>query len=190
MRKLILQIMVTLDGFVSGPNGELDWLDYDPVMGKEHYKLAEEADTALMGHSLYSGMADFWPKAATNPNTAPNEAAFAKLMNKIPKTVFATKKDKLEWNNSTLILVKDGDDLARKVTELKKQPGGYLLLYGGIQTVQTLIAHDLIDEYWLDMCPRTLGAGKSLFPERLELNLVEVKPYKSGAITLRYRPKK
>ena len=190
MGKIILQMMITIDGFVAGPNDELDWIDNDPVMGIAHYDLAKNADAAIMGHTVYGGMAGFWPQVATNPSSPRNEAAFAKLMNGMSKIVISTKKEELEWTNASQCLVKDEADLARKVEELKAKASGYLLLYGGVQTAQTFITHGLVDEYRFDVCPIALGKGKPIFTTRTNLEFVSATPYESGAMTATYRSKK
>src|SRR5262249_25945144 len=84
-RKVILQMMVTIDGFVAGPDDEMDWIDNDPVMGEAHLSLAEGADAAVIGHRVYHGMAQYWPQAAANPDAPNNEAEFGKLMNEMNK---------------------------------------------------------------------------------------------------------
>ena len=187
MRKLVLQMMMTLDGFIAGDKGELDWIDNDPALGEAHTALAKGADAALIGAHLYKDMSGFWPAVAAGPDAA--EAAFAKLMNDMKKIVIANKPETLEWNNSEQLQVESEADLVKKVQELKDQDGQYLLAYGGVQTVQTLAKHGLIDEYRLDMCPVVLGSGKKLFVDRAELELVSSTPYASGTVTVTYRPK-
>lgn len=189
MRTIILQMMISLDGFVAGPNDEMDWIDNDPVMGQAHFALAENADAALIGHTVYQGMAQFWPQAAANPDAPNNEAEFGRLMNEMPKIVISTKKEELTWSNAEQLLVTDDDDLRSKIEELKAQPGEYLLLYGGVQTAQTLIELGLVDEFRLDVCPVGLGAGKPLFAERTGFEFVSATPYESGAMTVTYRSK-
>jgi dihydrofolate reductase len=185
MRKVILQMMVTLDGFVAGPNDELDWIDSDPVMGEAHFALAEGADAAVVGHAVYQGMAAYWPQIVANP--ANNEAEFGKLMSRMSKIVISTTPEKPTWENTEQLLVKDDDDLVTKLTELKAMPGKYLLFYGGVQTAHSFIKHKLVDEYRLDVCPIALGAGKPLFPERTPLRFIGVTPYRSGAMTVTYQ---
>lgn len=186
-RTVILQMMVTLDGFVAGPNDEMDWIDNDPVMGEAHFSLAQEADAAIIGHGVYQGMAQFWPQVAANPDAPNNEAEFGKLMNDMHKVVVSTKAEELQWTNCEQLLVTSDDDLVHQITELKNQPGAYLLLYGGVRTARTFVAHNLVDEYRLDVCPIALGAGKQLFPERTRLAFVSTTPYESGAMTVVYR---
>jgi dihydrofolate reductase len=186
MGRIILQMMMSVDGYVAGPNDELDWIDNDPVMGKEHFALAEGADAALIGHNVYQGMAAFWPEAAANPDAANNEAEFGKLMNEMRKIVISTRPEELTWDNCEQLLVRDDDDLAGKIQEVKDGTAGYLLLYGGVQTAQTLIERNLVDEYRLDVCPIALGAGKSIFPKRTGLKFVSATPYASGAMAVTY----
>ena len=187
MRKVILQMMVTLDGFVAGPNDELDWIDSDPAMGEAHFALAEGADAALIGHSVYQGMAAYWPQVAANTDATNNEAEFAKLMNRMSKIVISTTPERLTWEKSEQLLATDDDDLVSKLKELKAIPAKYLLLYGGVQTAHSLIKHKLVDEYRLDVCPIALGAGKPLFSQRTPLRFISVTPYKSGAMTVTYQ---
>jgi dihydrofolate reductase len=185
-RKVILQMMVTLDGFVAGPNDEMDWIDNDPVMGEAHFSLAQEADAAIIGHRVYQGMAQFWPQAAANLDAPNNEAEFGKLMNDMHKIVVSTKAENLQWTNCEQLPVTSDEDLVHQITELKNQPGAYLL-YGGARTAQTFVAHNLVDECRLDVCPTALGAGKLLFPERTKLAFDSATPYESGAMTAVYR---
>jgi dihydrofolate reductase len=188
-RKVILQMMVTIDGFIAGPNDEMDWIDNDPVMGEAHFALARGADSAIIGHGVYHGMAEFWPQAAANPDAPNNEAEFGKLMNEMHKFVVSTQTEDLQWTNSEQLLVTGDEDLLRQIEELKNQPGEYLLLYGGARTAQTFTTHNLVDEYRLDTCPSALGAGKRLFLDRKPLDLVSVTPYESGAMNVVYRPR-
>ena len=190
MRKIILQMQMTFDGYVSGPNGELDWIDFDPEMGKNHYTLAQNASLSIMGHNVYEQMAQYWPQAAANPDSDPQEVEYAKLINTIPKLVITAKDAAPAWENTTACVVKNDGDVARKVRELQQQPGEYILVSGGIQTAQTFIENDLLDELRIDVCPVTLGQGKALFTKKLKLSLADVRQYKSGAIGLTYQVKK
>jgi len=185
MGRMILQMMMTVDGYVAGSNDELDWIDNDPVMGKAHFALAEGAEAAIIGHNLYQGMAAFWPQVAANP-AANNEAEFGKLMNEMRKIVISTKPEELAWDNCEQLLVRDDEDLAGKIQEVKDGTPGYLLLYGGVQTAESLIERNLVDEYRLDVCPIALGAGKSIFPKRAALKFVSATPYASGAMAVTY----
>lgn len=183
-------MQMTFDGYVSSPNGELDWIDFDPEMGKNHYALAKDASLTIMGYNVYEQMAQYWPKAAANPDGDPQEVEYAKLINGIPKLVITTKDEKPNWENTTACIVKNDEDIVQKVRELQQQPGEYILVSGGIQTAQTFIENDLLDELRFDVCPVTLGEGKALFTKRLQLDLTGIRQYKSGAIGLTYQIKK
>jgi CheY-like chemotaxis protein len=171
MRKIIVQMMITLDGFVCGTDGELDWIDFDPELGKAHFKLASEADAALIGHGVYADMASYWPQAETDPQNSADEAAFAKVVNDMKKLVVSTRTEELGWKNAEQLLGADEAELVQKLQDLKNQDGGYLLAYGGVQTAQTLLKHGLVDELRLDVCPLALGEGKRLFTARTKLKL-------------------
>jgi dihydrofolate reductase len=187
MRKVILQMMMTLDGFVAGPNGELDWIDNDPVMGQAHFALAMSADAAIIGHTVYQDMAQFWPQTAADPDAPNNEAEFGRLMNGMHKIVVSSKAEDLTWANSEPLLVTNEDELVRQIGVLKSQSGDYLLLYGGVRTARRFIEHGLVDEYRLDLCPTVLGSGKALFPKRTKLKFISATPYESGAMTVIYQ---
>src|SRR5262249_29613588 len=187
MRRVVLQMMMTLDGSVAGRNDEMHWFDNDPVMGQAHFALAAGADAAIVGHIVYRGMAQFWPAAAANADAPNNEAEFGKLMNDMHKIVVSTKPEELEWSNCEQLLVSGDDDLVEQVRALKSQSGEYLLLYGGVRTAQTFIDHGLVDEFRLDLCPTALGSGRALFPKRAKLDFVSATPYPSGAMTVIYR---
>src|SRR5262245_60953458 len=117
-RKVILQLMFTMDGFIAGPNDEMEWIDNDPVMGEAHFALAQGAGSAIIGHGVYEGMAQFWPAAAANPDAPNNEAAFGRLMNEMHKIVVSTHAADLQWTNSEQMLVTGDEDLAQRVKEL------------------------------------------------------------------------
>ncbi|HSX28245.1 MAG TPA: dihydrofolate reductase family protein [Candidatus Saccharimonadales bacterium] len=189
MRKVILQMMTTLDGFLSAPDGSLDWMAFDPAMTTRHYEWAEHA-TAVMGFNLYQELAEYWPGAEKNPKSSQADRDFAKLMNDMPKLVISTRQEALAWTNATLLLATDDEEMVRHIQELKKQPGGEIVVYGGVNTARTFIEYDLIDEYRLDMSPIALGSGRALFPERTPLELISATPYGSGAVELIYRPKR
>src|SRR5262249_19782891 len=181
-------MMVTVDGFVAGTNDEMDWIDNDPVMGEAHFALAANADAAIIGHNVYQGMAQFWPQAAANPGAPNKEAAFGELMNAMHKIVVSTKAEDLTWTNCQQLLVANDKDLVTQVGALKSRANGYLLLYGGVRTTQTLVDHGLVDEYRLDVCPIALGAGEPLFLKRTKLKFVSATPYESGAMNVTYKP--
>ena len=187
MRKLYLQMQITLDGYVAGTDGGVDWVDHDPVMGQAHMDLARHADLTLMGHAVGRGMAEFFPGAEADPSFPESERPFARLMNEIPKQVISTVEEELAWQNASQLLAADEAGLVAGVRGLKEDGDGYLLLYGGIQTARTMIRHGLVDEYHLDVPPVVLGDGLRLFETRQQLDLVRTTTYESGAAGVVYR---
>jgi dihydrofolate reductase len=195
MRKVILSMHITLDGFISGSNGRLDWTS--PVVDKDeeaammdHITTIVAADTVLIGRGVYPDMANAWPKVAVNPSTSKREAEFARKINAIHKIVFSDseeKQEKLEWNNATLLPVKG--NLSEEVAKLKRQSGKDMVLYGGVRIAQSFVQLGLVDEYQLFVHPVALGNGKPLFndiKDRINLKLVNAKTYKNGVVLLDY----
>ncbi|MEO8610110.1 MAG: dihydrofolate reductase family protein [Chloroflexota bacterium] len=193
MRKVVLYMTITVDGFLAGANGELDWgvaLEDEQAIDTG---LIDQVDMALIGHGVYKDMADYWTSAVENPSTPKREAEFAEKFNAIRKLVFSTTAEQLEWNNTKQILVKGKDDIAQAVTALKKQPGKDMVLYGGVRIAQTFVQLGLIDEYQLVVHPVILGSGQPLFKDiedRINLKLVSTKHDKSGVVLLCYQPEK
>ena len=152
----------------------------DDVLGGAAAKGMAATDTYLFGRKTYEHMAAYWP-------TAPNDDPYARHLNSTPKYVASRTLQGVEWQNSRLI---EGD-VAEEVGKLKGQPGKNIAVLGSGELVQTLIKHDLIDEYFLAMFPIVLGSGKRLFREAAQvkrLSLVDSKATSTGGVLLTYRP--
>lgn len=193
MRKVILFMDVSLDGFIARPNGELDWATRDDeIMGKYLISdLLSTVDTMLLGRVLYQGFASYWPAAATNPSTPKDLIDFAHWIVNSPKIVFSKTLEKVEWKNSSLVKVKDNHHIAEEVAKLKQQPGGDMVIFGGARLAQTFTELGLIDEYRLKLEPVVLGSGKPLFKDikaRINLKLLKAKTSNSGVVGLYYQP--
>jgi dihydrofolate reductase len=190
MRKVILFMHVSLDGFIAGPNGELDWTVTDDEMNDDLLPdLPRTVDTALLGRVAYQDLANYWPSAATNPSSSKGEIAFAHWIDKAPKIVFSKTLEKVEWQNSRIVK----GNIAEEIATLKQQEGQDLVLFGGVGIAQTFMQHGFIDEYRLVVHPVLLGSGKSLFQDiknRIHLKLVNTKAFRSGAILLHYQSDK
>jgi dihydrofolate reductase len=189
MRKVILHMMLTLEGCVSGPNGELDWLFaiQDDEREKYIFDLYSKMDGALVGCETYQGMAGYWPSAASDASGKERDRKFARRMNEMTKFVFSKTLEKVEWTNSRLV----NGDVAEEVAKLKQQPGKDLVLCGGFRLAQTFVKLGLIDEYHLIVHPVVLGSGKRLFDieglkDGLNLKLESEKAFNSGVIALHY----
>ena len=184
MRKIIYAQMVSLDGFVEGPNGELSWSEPGPELHK-HFNdqyLTGEIDTSLYGRRLYEIMASYWPTVNEDSDVPEVEKEFARLWVNIPKTVFSRTLEEVNWNSR----------LAREVVpdeirQLKQQPGNHIEV-GGAELAGVFMKHGLVDEFWLYIHPVILGAGKPVFPAGLgiKLTLVDTLTFPCKVVRLRY----
>jgi len=177
-------MMVSLDGFIEGPNRELDWAIIDEELHQYVNDQQSEIDTYLYGRRMYEIMADYWPTADTNPSAPAYLIEFARIWQKMPKVVFSRTLDKVEWNSR---LVRD--NIAAEITMLKAQPGKNLAL-GGANIASTFMRLGLIDEYQLFVHPVVLGSGTPMFPaldDMINLRLVETRTFGSGVVYLRYQ---
>jgi dihydrofolate reductase len=194
MRKVILFMHVSLDGFICGPNGDMDWATMnDDEMGKYLISdLLTTVDSMLLGRVLYKGFESHWPPVV-NDHSIPKELAeFARWIDNSPKYVFSKTLEKVEWQNSILLK----GDLFEEMEYLKKQPGGDMVLFGGAGIVSSFTRLDLIDEYRLKVEPIVLGNGKSLFEgygkrnnpffPACRLKLTNSKTFNSGVVALYY----
>ncbi|HZA48723.1 MAG TPA: dihydrofolate reductase family protein [Nitrososphaera sp.] len=182
MRKVIQHMMVSLDGFIEGPNGEADWMGYpfDDGMHRYFEELLNSVDILLFGRVAYEEMIAYWPSATTDPQF--------QRMNDLPKVIFSKTLSKVEWNNARLVK----DNINEEVLEMKQQPGKNLLLTGA-SVGSTFRRLGLIDEYWLIVRPIVLGSGKPLFndiKDRLSLRLLNAKTLGMGNVLLCYEPQK
>lgn len=190
MRKIKLQIQLSLDGFVCGPNGEMDWMvwEWDDVLKNYAGELTNSADTFLMGRATGEGMAMYWPTVATNPESKEEDKWMADKLNTLPKVVFSRTITSINWTN-----VRVANDIVDEVRELKKEPGKDIVLYGGASLVSSFIRENLIDEYHLFINPAVIGKGKAIFnnlKERMNLKLVKTTPSTTGIVILQYLPTK
>ncbi len=186
MRKVILSMMVSLDGFIEGPNRELDWTIVDKEIDTYADDLLSTADAILLGRRTYQLFVGFWPTATTE------EEIIADKMNEIPKFVFSRTLDKAPWgklNNARLVQ----ENIAEEISNMKKQPGKNMVIFGGANLAQTFMQHDLIDEYRLLVQPIVLGSGTPLFKsgsDHIHLKLLKTQKFNSGVVGLYYQPAK
>lgn len=180
MRHVVLQMGVTVDGYVAGPGGEGDW-----GLPAEHpdvraWKVASlrQAGTHIMGRVTYQQMAGHWPNSAGD---------YADAMNRLPKVVFSRTLPAADWPGSRIAR----GDLTEEIAALKSEPGGEIMAHGGAAFVQALSRLGLIDEYRLVILPVALGSGLPLFndlPKPLRLDLAEASSFPDGTVIHVYRP--
>jgi dihydrofolate reductase len=171
MRRIVVSEFVTLDGVMEDPGGAEDFdrggwaFQFERGPEGDKFKLDEvlEADALLLGRKTYEGFAKAWP-------TVTDEVGFAEKMNSMPKYVVSSTLESADWNNSTVI----NGDVAEEVAKLKEEPGGNILVAGSAQLVQTLMDHDLVDEYRLMIYPVLLGSGKRLFRDGLDTTALQI----------------
>ena len=183
MRKVIYSMGVSLDGFIAGPNGEIDWSAPDEELHRFHNEQAREMGVNLYGRRLHEVMT-YWETADESPSAQEYEIEFARIWKETPKIVFSRTLEKVEGNAR---LVRD--NIADEVARLKEQPGKDMAV-GGAGLASTFIKLGLIDEFRAFIHPGVLGAGTPYFPpmdERIDLRLVETRTFGSGVVYVRYQ---
>ncbi|HXV43696.1 MAG TPA: dihydrofolate reductase family protein [Anaerolineae bacterium] len=189
MRKVVLFMHISLDGFAAGPNGELDWISYDEELEKYAEGVVSTVGAPLYGRVTYQMMESYWPTVLTNPSSTKHEIDHANWVENIPKVVFSKTLEKVEWNNTRLIK----DNIAEEVLKLKQQPGKDLVIFGSPGLTHTFMELDLIDEYRLTVNPVILGQGMPVFKDfkdPSDLKLLNAKTFDSGVVALHYETKR
>ncbi len=184
MRKIIVSEHVTLDGFVAGTNGEMDWIQLDDEMFKMVNEFTITADTALYGRITYEMMEAYWPTAGDSPNATKHDTEHSGWYNKSEKVVLS-KTIKDEKEKTTFI----NENAATEIEKIKKSDGRNILVFGSPSVVHLLMKHNLVDEYWLFVNPVLLGEGIPMFTNTLNktsLKLVTSKVFDYGVTALNY----
>jgi dihydrofolate reductase len=189
MRKLKLQVQMTVDGYIAGPNGEMDWMTYnwDDALKQYVTDLTEPVDCIVLGRKLAEGFIPHWADVAANPDH--EEYTAGVMFTDTPKVVFTKTLDQSKWDNTVLAK----GDLVDEVIKLKKQVGRDIIVYGGATFVSALIKHGLIDEYHLFVNPAAIGNGMTIFKEldsQRNLTLVKSPSFDCGIVVLNYEPKR
>lgn len=187
MRKLIVSINITIDGFVAGPNGNLNWhFDrWTKEMADAQCEQLSNADTILLGGTTYRAMAAYWVAANNDICYHREDIAFAHMMNSRQKVVFSNTIDDLSWENSK----RTSGSLIKEVTRLKTKPGNDIIIYGSIELVAGLLDSELIDSYQLWLHPVLLGKGKTLFSNNqalVNMHLSNAITFSTGVVLLKY----
>jgi dihydrofolate reductase len=183
MRKLIYSMGVSLDGFIAGPNGEIDWSAPDEELHRFHNQQTREVGAHLCGRRLYEVMS-YWETVDGESSTSEHSLEFAHIWRELPKIVFSRTLERVEGNARLAT-----DSVVEEVGRLKEQPGKDLAV-GGAGLASTCMELGLIDEYRLFVSPVLLGDGTPFFPaleERVNLELVETQTFGSRVVYVRYR---
>ncbi|RYE24756.1 MAG: deaminase [Sphingobacteriales bacterium] len=183
MRKLKLQMTTTIDGYVAGPNHEMDWfMDIKPgEITPLVYELIDSSDTILLGRKMIPSFTSYWEGVVDNPPESP-EHSFAQRMVNTNKVVFSKTVQSLPGKN---LRVENGD-LVDVINKMKSEPGKDLLAYGGASFVSSLIENDLVDEYYLLVYPVAIGKGLPIFSGKTKLNLVSSEKIVNGILINKY----
>ncbi len=189
MRKLKLQIQMTIDGFISGQNGEMDWMKFPWTEDILDYvrEITEPVDTIVLGRKLAGGFIPHWANVAKDPNNPEYEGGVKYASTH--KIVFTKTLDKSIWENTEIAK----GDLVEEITNLKNKPGKDIIAYGGGEFVSALIKNKLIDELHIFVNPSAIGSGMPIFKELSEMqnfNLADAQKFDCGIIVMKYTPKK
>ena len=185
MRKLVLFMHASLDGFVSGPNGEMDWIHVDDEIFEHAGGQTDHSDTALYGRKTYEMMDAYWPTAADLPNASKHDIQHSQWYKQVPKVILSKTLDGSALKNTKVIK----DNIKKEIEELKKQSGQDIVIFGSPSATHVMMKDNLIDDYWIFVNPVLIGNGIPLFKnilERIPLKLKETHAFKSGVVCLHY----
>ena len=177
---------ISLDGFVAGPSGEMDWIKVDQELFEYAGKRISKGNTALYGRVTYQMMENYWPAAGDKPAATKHDIEHSAWYNKIHKVVLSKTIENTGLTNTTII----SDNLPDSINEIKQQAGEDILLFGSPTATHSLIQQDLIDGYWLFVNPIILGQGIPLFTDvkdKIKLKLLPTtRQFTSGVTELNY----
>jgi dihydrofolate reductase len=185
MRKIISFMHISLDGFVAGPNGEMNWIKVDEEIFDHVGKRIGESDTALYGRVTYEMMENYWPTAGDEPDASKHDIEHSRWYNKAQKIVLSKTMKGADLTNTTII----SDNLSDRINEIKQQDGEEVLLFGSPTATHSLIQLNLIDGYWLFVNPIILGRGIPLFADikdKIKLKLLTTRQFSCGVTELNY----
>ena len=188
MRKIIVAMHTTLDGFVAGQNGEMNWIKLDEALFDFVGTLTKEADTALYGRVTYEMMNGYWPTAGQKANASKHDIEHSNWYNQSLKVILSKTLDS-KGLKKTLII---GNNLTENINKLKQQDGKNILIFGSASATHSLFNEGLIDELWLFVNPVVIGQGLPMFKNVnhiTSLTFIESKQFSSGVIGLHYSKK-
>ncbi|MBS1585689.1 MAG: dihydrofolate reductase family protein [Bacteroidetes bacterium] len=186
MRKIISFMHISLDGFVAGPNGEMNWIKVDEELFDHIGKRIDQTDTALYGRKTYQMMEGYWPTAGDAADASKHDKDHSSWYNRAQKVVLSNTLKNEVLTNTTIV----SDNIADRINEIKQAGNGKeILLFGSPTATHALMQHNLIDGYWLFVNPIILGRGIPLFAsvkDQVKLELMTTRQFKSGVTELSY----
>lgn len=185
MRKLKLQMQITVDGFVAGSQGQLDWMTPESDERQVRYlqELTASIDLILLGRKMAEESIPHWENVAKSQSQEP-EVDYARTFVATPKIIFSRTLQNIQGDNTRI----EKGDLKQTVTSLKNQNGKNIIVYGGANFVSELIKHDLIDEFYLLVNPVSIGNGKGIFNQHHKLQLTKSTSFNNGVVLNHYAP--
>ncbi len=188
MRKLILSANITLDGFMAGEHGDLDWhfTHWNRELMEDALEQLRGIDTILVGRVAYDSMASHWPCAEKSKMSSAAEREYAETMNRIRKIVFSKTLKKTAWNNTVVMK----EIVPEEIFQLKRLPGKDMIIWGGVTLVSAFLQKKLFDEYRISIAPIVIGKGVSISKEitqGLRLKLMNTRIFSNGVVTMTYR---
>ncbi|AOZ94755.1 dihydrofolate reductase [Paenibacillus crassostreae] len=187
MRKVIMLMHISLDGFVQGEQDwDISWISFTDELGQYSKDILSTVDTVMWGRGTYQGMQNYWTSVPGNPSASDYDKGHAEWINKTTKIVFSTTLDQTDWANSRLVKV----NMKEEIIRLKEQPGGDIIILGSPRFASNVTRHRLIDEYRINVHPVILGSGLPLFnnlTDRIKLKLVANRIFQSGVTGLVYQ---
>jgi dihydrofolate reductase len=189
MRKLVVFMHVTLDGFVAGTKGEMDWINIGDEIFEYAGQQTDLADTALYGKNTFLMMDGYWPTAANQPNASKHDIQHSNWYNKVEKVVLSTTLKQKDFPGIKFI----SNNLKSEINKLKQKPGKNILIFGSANAVHSLMSLNLIDEYLLMVNPVLIGRGIPMFKdinEKINMKVTESNVFSSGVVCLHYEKNK
>ncbi|MFC6017567.1 dihydrofolate reductase family protein [Plantactinospora solaniradicis] len=187
MRKIIVSVWITLDGFVAGPQDEMDWLLVDDQLQRYERDLVEDSGSLMLGRITHGDFAGYWPQAAQDPDGPDEVRGYAQRLDAMEKIVVSASGNTATWKNTERLARIDPGEIA----ELKRRSGGNIVVYGSLGVIRSLVDLRLVDEFHLLVHPLFLRQGKALFDGSqppVRLDLVSAEPFASGVVLMKYRP--
>ncbi|MGW7872636.1 dihydrofolate reductase family protein [Staphylococcus xylosus] len=191
MRKLVVFLHSSLDGFVEGPQGYMDigWITYNHELEDFANEVLQTADTIVWGRKTYEMMYDYWPTVPSNENASEHELNHAKWIENVEKVIFSKALNSVDWHNSRLVKKNVKDE----IIHMKQQEGEDIVVLGSPRFAHYLMQLDVVDEYKITVSPTLIGKGLPLFQnihEQVDLKLIDNKTFESGALGLIYQKNK
>lgn len=186
MRKVVQFMHVSLDGFVCGPNGEMDWILIDEIMFDMVGERTNKSDSALYGRKTWEMMDAYWPTAADHPNPSKHDIEHSRWYKSVDKFVMSNT---IKSDPSKKVHV-IGKDLVKEINEIKKRPGQEILIFGSPSATHALLSLELVDEFWLFVNPILLGTGVPMFKNikhRTKLKHIKTHTFHNGVVCLSYK---